>query len=468
MTEGVKRNNLRIKFCDIHTMQTQSELKAKCRSIIDGFMHRDAIRDGDITSWINEVVGQHGDLAVWHAIRAGGFGGSEIGVLVRNFLGHRADHQNSAHDIVEGKLLRRTPSEETGDLRRGHDNEENHAQWFYKKYGARRDEDAFKALSNATGARPWMRYSPDEMALVPTNTPNPALGGAKFARILVDYKAPRQVDEADEVAFQYVAQLHQGALVCAKAGVHLDGLMLSQFSWAGWCLKDDEVPYDPELSKAILQAGDHYWDYVVRGQVPRYITRSRFEDDGKLAAKWMETAQAVAQMRAMAKALGEEADRRLEPLKAELTETRLGDQKLSIGDLNIATAMLVDHEVVAGLLPEDKHGEYVKKGGSPSYSAEKMAAHLRSLGVPLKQFSTTKFDDKKVWDWMLANDQDPEALITEQLRIAPTKALQEQARETVAMTYGERAAGEAANDAGEQDDREGQFTERSAPRSAMA
>src|SRR5690606_5431439 len=108
------------------------------------------------------------------------------------------------------------------------------------------------------------------------------------------------------------------------------------------------------------------------------------------------------------------------------------------------------------------------EGGSPSYSAEKMAAHLRSLGVPLKQFATTKFDDKKVWDWMLANDQDPEALITEQLRIAPTKALQEQARETVAMTYGERAAGEAANDAGEQDDREGPFTERSAPRSAMA
>lgn len=468
MTAKRKRNNLRIKFRAIYTMQNQTALKAKCRSIIDGFAHREAIREGDLTAWVNEVVGQHGEVAVWHAVRAGGFGGSEIGVLVRNFLGHRADHQNSAHDIVEGKLLRRTPSEETGDLRRGHDNEENHAQWFYKKYGAQRDEQAFKTLADSTGLRPWMRYSPDEMALIPTNTPNPALGGAKFARILVDYKAPRQVDEADEVAFQYAAQLHQGALVCAKAGVHLDGLMLSQFSWAGWCLKDDQVPYDPELAKAILQAGDHFWDYVLRGQVPRYITRSRFEDDGKLAMQWMETAQAVAQMRAMAKALADEADRRLEPLKNELGKMRLGDQRLSIGDLHISTAMLVDHSAVAELIPDEKHGEFVKKGGSPSYSTEKMAAHLRTLGVPLKQFSTTKFDDKKVWDWMLANDQDPEALITEQLRISPSKALQEQARETVAMTYGEPAVGEAANDEGAQDDREGQITERSAPRSAMA
>ena len=470
--------------------EDQAVIRAKCHAIIDGHLHREVLREDDIRSWVAEVVGLHGEMAVWHAIRAGGFGGSEIGVLCRNFLGHRADHQNSAHDIVEGKLLRRIPDEESGHMRRGHDNEPRHAEWFYRKYSAVRDEEAFKTLSAATGVRPWMRYSPDELALLPADEPNPALGGRRLLRFLADYKAPSVVDPSPEVAFQYAAQLHQGAMICAKAGIHLDGLMLSQFDWAGWQIKDDAIPYEPELARLILQAGDHYWEHVLRGEVPRYVVRDRFKDEEALRKEWSERGTRIAQMKAMAKALLDQIDVELEPLQELLKQTRLGDTRLALGDLNLMAVTLVDQEKVHGFLSELVErstlaggasplqvADFLKKGASITYDADAMAKHLRSQGVDLKPFRKMKFDDVKVFDTLLEHGQDPEQFMTEQLRMSPAKGLTEQAAEVVKATYGIKGVGvvdaesgsRAANDAsGPQNDREGLNTERSAPRSVSA
>jgi hypothetical protein len=457
----------------------RSEIERHCVGIIDRHPHRQAILEADLRLWVREVVAAHGEAATWHALRAGGFGGSEIGVLVRNHSGVRADHQASAHDIIEGKLLRRMPLEETGPMRRGHDNEPRHAQWFWSKYGAQRDQESFDRLSGGTGLRAWMRYSPDELALIPIEQPNPAMGGDRRARWLVDYKAPSVVDDSEEVKFQYACQLHQGALICAKLGIHLDGLMLSQFDWANWELKDDHVAYDPQLARMILQAGDHYWDFVLRGHVPDYVVRPRFEGEADLRKSWEECANQVARLKAMHKAIEELLEPQEEALRAHLETFRMAGTRCTVGDLSISAIAKVDVEAVRDALPDDQ-GEQIlaalaKKGSSVSYDAKAMETQLRSMGLPMKQFAKTQLDESKVYDWAHNAKLDPDAFIKETIRFSPNEDLKQRARDSVRQAFvpvveTPKAAAQSANDDhGPQDDRDGpDTTGRSAPRSVSA
>lgn len=476
-------------------LQTQStakaspatdEIKAQCRKIIDGFRHREAIREDDIREWISHVVAEAGEAATWHATRAGGFGGSDIGILVRNFQGARADHQASAHDIVASKLLRAVPNEETGDMRRGHANEPRHAEMYYAKYGAVRDVEAYTKLSKATGLRVWMRYSPDDVVLQPAEVPNPALGGRLLRRLLIDYKAPRRVEPDAEIAFQYSCQLHQGAIISAHAGIHLDGLQLSQFDWAGWELKDDYVQYDQELARLILTAGDHYYDYVMRGELPPYVMTPVFSEVDEFVRRYGQKAQMLAQISAMAKAFTDEAERRADELKAELKGTRLAGTKLPMGDLTVTAVRLLDHEAIAKALTPDELHTVRKVGDRPAYDTAAMVAKLKSLNVDVKQFRTERADPDKAYELLLAKGFDPESMMEEQLRLGVSNFLKQQAQDVVAATYPpaldcEAPTADAANQADQGpviaaagDDeadpnvRDGESTERLAPRTVSA
>jgi hypothetical protein len=449
-------------------------IERQCVSIIDRHPHREAILEGDLRLWVREVVAAHGEAAVWHAARAGGFGGSEIGVLVRNHAGVRADHQASAHEIVEGKLLRRMPLEDSGPLRRGHDNEPRHAQWFQRKYHATRDQEAFDRLSKGTGLRPWMRYSPDELVLLPVDQPNPALQGRHLARWLVDYKAPTLVDESEEVKFQYACQLHQGALICAKLGIHLDGLMLSQFDWAKWEIKDDHIPYDPEMSRMILAAGDHYWEYVLRGDVPDYVRRPRFEGEAELRKAWEDKANLVARLKAMGKAIEDALKPQEQALREHLEQFRVAGLRCTVGDLSISAFGAVDVDALCQVLPDEQAEQILeglaKKGTSTSFDSKAMESALRQRGVAMKQFARVSLDEAKVYEWAVSNKLDPETFIKETIRFSPNEDLKQRARDSVRQAFGPVEVERSANDEqGPQDDREGpETTGRSAPRSVSA
>src|SRR3546814_10913677 len=91
--------------------------------LIDQLPQRDALDLSDIRQWVGYVANTMPDQAIWHVIRAGGVGGSEIGGLVRNFLGYRADFKFSAHDWALSKVFKRYLDGMTEDMRRGIDNE---------------------------------------------------------------------------------------------------------------------------------------------------------------------------------------------------------------------------------------------------------------------------------------------------------------------------------------------------------
>lgn len=422
-----------------------SDLERRVWRVVNALPQREAIREEDARAWVHEVVRVHGELALWHAVRLGGFGGSEIGALVRNLHGERADHGLSARDIVAAKLMRSTPTQDSAHLRRGRDNEALHAQRFWAKWGAQRDEQAYETLKQAKGSHPWMRYSPDDVVRMPLVLRQDEDGSLRLVRSkkqalwLIDYKAPSQVDPSAKVAFQYAAQLHQGAILAAEAGLALDGMMLSQFDWANWALKDDVVPWDEQLGEDIIRAGDHYWDYVLRAELPPYVVAPKWQDDPNYVQAMTETARTYAALAALADAARERADllrlRLLQPLAGKrLGSARIDFEDASSGKILTVTAQRVlDKELAQQLLPPEALALCEKK--EAEYDTEAMVRYLRQQGVDLGPFRRRKLDADKVFEVASSLGLDPHRLVKEQivLRVAP--AIKQAMQDYLAQSY---------------------------------
>jgi len=387
----------------------------KVWSLVNALPQRDLIELSDARQWVGTVVDLHGEQAVWHAIRLNGFGGSEIGVLVRNHHGVRADHMASAHDIILGKLMRRAPVETNEHMQRGHENEPLHASKFYKKYRAHRDQAAFDKLSKAQGSLPWMRYSPDEVAMLPSAllaATRPMAAERPMSRWLADYKAPSRVEDDDEIHFQYGCQLAQGAILCDEQGIELHGLMLSQYDWAGWRLKDDVIVVNDDLKDMVRQSGNWGWNCVMTGVVPPYVRTPVLTDAEDFVLKHADLAVRMANASALAGA----AEARAKELRAELLKglgaRRLDGHKVVMPGAGSLTANFkIDFDKVQADLSAEQLATVVKKDG---YDTKLMADHLKKLKVDLKPFRADKVDADKLAERADEFGIDLEAYVAEQ------------------------------------------------------
>lgn len=446
---------------------SREQITDKVWQIINGLPQREAIVEGDARHWVAEVVERYDDLSIWHAIRAGGFGGSQIGALVRNHCGQRADHQQSAHDIVEGALLRRLPDEPNGQMRRGVAMEPQHRQWFYEKHGAVRDTKGFETLSKNTGPRPWMRYSPDDLVFMSLQLQ----GHAEPKRWLIDFKAPTQVDLSESVSFQYVCQLHMGRLVCEHNDVRIHGLLLSQFDWATWQLKDDIVEYAPQLDELITAAGDHYWSYVLRGQVPPYVRKNKIDADA-FAPEVRDAASRLARLKAINTALEKQVEALEAQIKPVLEKFQFGSSALALNGITFTAVPKPDEEKIRAAVPAEILAGVPLKRGKKRYDEDAMVAALRERGVDLAGFAKPgNMDGDALYAVLCEHGFDAEALMQEQLRGTVDKKLAEQASAWVGREFAELIGTpiDADGDAGgEQNDRDGQETQRNVPRSVTA
>ncbi|CAN7370065.1 hypothetical protein [Variovorax sp. LjRoot178] len=429
------------------TADDKAEINKKVWSLVDALPQRDLIELSDARQWIGRVVELHGEQAIWHAIRLNGFGGSEIGVLVRNQHGVRADHMASAHDIVLGKLMRKIPDETNEHMTRGHENEEPHSRKFYKKYGAHRDLEAFGILSKAQGSLPWMRYSPDEVAMLPSKVlaaTRPMAVERPMSRWLIDYKAPSKIEEDDEIHFQYGCQLAQGAILCEENGVEIHGLMLSQFDWAGWRLKDDVVEVGEELKHLVREAGNWAWNCVMTKQVPPYVRTPVLTDSEGFVAKHVDLAERLANVSALSKA----ADARAQELRAELLVgldgRKLDGCKIVLPGAGALTANLkIDTEKLQAELKPEQLSKVTKKDG---YDSAAMARHLKSLGVDLKQFKADKIDADKLAEHADSFGIDLEAYMAEQHVFKIDKPIKEEMERYIDTHFPLVAPAQAAAD----------------------
>ena len=449
------------------------EITQRVWAKVDALPQREAIGTGDARAWVDYVVGTYGELAIWHAARAGGFGGSQIGALVKNFMGERADHEQSAHDIVAGALLRKVPDEPNGHMLRGIAMEPQHRRWFHEKYGSTRDEAGFTLLSRSTGSRPWMRYSPDDLALLTD------AGSGEITRHLIDYKAPSNVDQSASVAFQYVCQLHMGRLVCEHNGLHIDGLMLSQFDWANWALKDDAVPYIADLDQLIEQAGDHYWEFVMRGEVPAYVRKARLENEDALREQLGHNSLKLARLKAMSSAIDKHIKTLEDVIKPEIAKFHLGRSKVVLEGISFSATPKFTSEEVLNHLPLEVFESLPLAGNATkAFDDKAMLARLKELNEDVKKFAKpASVDGEALYDALVAHNVDADALMGEQLTGRVDKKLSADVaawveRELSDFIYtpeqGNEIEAAAEEAAAELDGREGQEVLRSVPRSVNA
>lgn len=392
-------------------MQTidTAEITRRVWEKIDALPQREQILDSDARIWVDGVVGNYGELAIWHATRAGGFGGSQIGALVKNFMGERADHEASAHDIVAGALLRKLPDVPNGHMRRGIAMEPQHRRWFHEKYGSIRDEAGFLTLSKSVGPRAWMRYSPDELAMMSIS--------AFQGRILIDFKAPSEVEHESNVAFQYTCQLHMGRMVLVHNNLPVDGLMLSQFDWKNWALKDDVVPYIPELDDLIMKAGDHYWDYVMRGELPAYVHKARLENESQLREQLSGVSIRLASLKALKTLIDGHIEGFEAQVKPEIAKFQLGRSKAVLEGITYSATPVFEKAAVLEKLPLEVFEALPLSGNSTkAFDDKAMLARLKELGEDVKKFAKPgSVDSDALYEAMLAHGIDADALMTERL-----------------------------------------------------
>jgi len=410
---------------------------------LDTLPQRDLIEMSDAKQWIDYMARIMPREAVWHMIRAGGVGGSEIGGLVRNYMGKMADHEFSAMKWAEGKLLRRVPDLPKGVTERGHFMEPLIAERLYEELGAVRDQAAFDALSKAQGKRIWMRYSPDDIVILDKPTMIMTADGPieLQGRILVDYKAPTVVDHSSSISFQYGCQLHQGALLCQEQGIELDGTLLTQFDWASFSLKNDVVDINPELCELIPVVGDHYWDYVMRGEIPAPIVRKRAQIDPKTFADWQEAATRLAQINAMRTKLENESDALRDKLVngLGLNESRLDGQALKFpGALSITASNKIDEPKVREALGEEVVTSVLVKETTTKYDEKLLVKALKAQGVDVKPFrKLTRMDPTLVFDALVDKGLDPDEFMKESPRIGVDPGMKEQAADWFAASFPE-------------------------------
>lgn len=414
-------------------------LKKRLWEKCDALPQRDAIDATDAQEWIDYMAHIMPAEASWHMTRAGGVGGSEIGGLVRNYLGQTADHGFSANKWAQDKLLRRVPDLPKGVTARGHFMEPLIAQRLYEELGAQRDDAAFAALTNASSRYSWMRYSPDDLIILARPT-TIRVGAADEnhqevldGRILVDYKAPTVVDQTSRIAFQYACQLHQGALLCIENDIDINGVMLTQFDWANFALKNDVVPIDPELLELIPVVGEHYWNYVLRGEVPAPIYKKRFDLEPKDHDLWLPAATRLAQINAMRTKLDNESEELRKKLNEglRLNEVRLDDARIVFqGALTISGRFKLDEEKIRGALTPEEIESISVKETTVQYDDKGLAEALKSLGGDPRLYrKKVKIDTGLAIDMLISKNIDPEGFVSESAAVRVDPSIKDQAHD---------------------------------------
>lgn len=190
------------------------------REILASLPQAGVIEQPDAERWLRSIMRYHAPRSLWHAKRLGGFGGSEIGAVIRGLKGIDESGFSTLDRVVEQKLMKRLPEFETIHMKRGNVLEHLARLAFLYRYKAQRDEAATQAVANAKSRSgyEWLVGNPDDYVLI---------NGRRF---LTDYKVPSSFDE--EVAFDYSAQLHHYDLLGQMAQVKAEGMILAKLDLA--------------------------------------------------------------------------------------------------------------------------------------------------------------------------------------------------------------------------------------------
>lgn len=341
------------------------------------------ISDETAETWIKRVQDLEGEnhRIEWHLKRLRGFGGSEIGVLVKELEGE-TDFFTSANQIVRQKLMREYPSGDNGDLRRGRVMESIIQNIFRQKYSAEPLESVMREMGEVC-LHGWQVGNVDDLVRI---------DGRVY---IVDFKAPAQV--TNHVEFGYSAQLHHYApIVEAVMGRPVDGFLLVKHDYKEWDVKALVVPINPALSEKIVEAGNHYWNMVLNGVEPTkrrpssgivvndvdadFLSESRRNIEGRLASILV-MKKVLTEMESGLKedleVLSLKTNSKPELLQSRVTKTIKDD---TLKQFIVAHGKDVDDYMVPG----------------DHWNVEKMALKLQMIGEDMLSYKIPELDEKKV------------------------------------------------------------------------
>lgn len=345
-----------------------------------------------VNSWIEAAYKVDPKRMAWHIRRAGGIGGSEIGVAAMELSGG-ADQFETLRRIVRKKLFMDPPDRPNAAMEIGTMFEPVVREALHQRlapWGCCTDDAAYAKLKNSTVklSRPWLIGNPDDIILL------------KGKRFIPDYKVTVSDGEtysSGEVAMRYVFQLHQYAQVLEGNGLKVDGLILAPY------VRDEEgyfklltlnVKRDKEIDHQLLVAGDHCWKFVMDGELPDFPKKTRIDiKDEKRVQRLSDIARNFASYEAIASTAYKEAAGYKDQLKVALAERLLGD-----GALNLSEVVAVN---VTGALDVDRAaevlGEAAKSAEIPGeLDQDKVLAYFKEQGLKIADFCTVSHDQEKL------------------------------------------------------------------------
>lgn len=196
-----------------------------------------------------------------HLRRLGGFGASEIGVLVGERRGEYSPF-STARELVARKLLLDLPEPADAHARRGIVMEPLIRGEFLRRSGAVRHEDLTQRVAAHTPTRwPWMQATPDDFVEI-----DGVLG-------LVDYKAP--AEPLTDLSLSHACQLQQIRLLAEDLGLPVRWQAIVAWNHPRGCPEVFLCERDPALEQEIIEAGEHYWrQHVLTGELPPWPARA--------------------------------------------------------------------------------------------------------------------------------------------------------------------------------------------------
>lgn len=295
----------------VEDRETRKDLLTYSMALISLYPQAPMLDIERVKMWLEKAYQENPEKTLWHVVRAGGFGGSDMGILYaategdqgqspfgipREILASKLflipigeDNIHTARgtrmepyvkdrflkDLETGAIVESTLSDADKNRLLGNI-EENHL------YGAKSildKEMEAKFMTYYNEKHPWLNGNPDDIIQLKDGS-----------IVIVDYKAP--VNAHGKIPDYYYAQIHQYAVVFKDLYPELADkvkvLGLAEFDFRGGAsIKYTETEFDQNVADKILEIGDIYWnDYVMQNRMPKSIEYGKSSElsDLKLVA----------------------------------------------------------------------------------------------------------------------------------------------------------------------------------------
>jgi hypothetical protein len=376
----------------------------------------------DAAKWIDRVFEVEPSRARWHALRARGIGGSEMGAVVSAMRGEFHPF-TSGEKIARQKLLMEAPEPPSGDTERGvfteDINREKTRALMAERYGARPADDLLEAIAEIeTGGdrpNPWQVGNPDDMFYMPNGE-----------LMVLDYKCPKpgKIKEYEHfgISSDYVVQLHHYSMLAREKGADPRRLMLASFDCGTWAPVLHEIPFSEALIEEIGRAGNRFWnDFILAGKVPASVEKPVVSGEA-LPEDIVETVRRASMVMSVASAAYKES-RDLQ----ELLSSRIGDglyldaPSMSIGHADVIAQPKVDEAKVKRLFElwgEDL--EQYRMMADPDI--DKMTKRLIQIGDNVKDYyQTGDLDPAAISERLKKARRNPGDFIVQSVTVKLTK-----------------------------------------------